>query len=50
MSTLREKVYEAVFEENASLKQEKLKALLVSLNNEGYVGRSIYPQSLARRF
>jgi len=43
MSTLREKVYEAVFEENISLKQEKLKALLGSLNNEGYVGRSIYP-------
>jgi hypothetical protein len=43
MSSLREKVYEAVFEENATLKQEKLKALLGSLNNEGYVGRSIYP-------
>ena len=43
MENLREKIYEAIFEEDQGLKQEKLKALLVKLNEEGYVGSSIYP-------
>ncbi len=41
-------VYEAVFEEDFSLKEEKLRRLLLALNQEGYRGASIYP--LYQRF
>lgn len=41
--SLYERLYDAVFEEKADLKKEKLSKLLEELNQKGYRGESIYP-------